>query len=82
MIYPTMPILPWKIDTNKKNDGKINHNGKKVSYLEKEYQNCELASNANYPCISLPSKRIKGGLSVNMEICAQTHNDSRLISIC
>jgi Asp-tRNA(Asn)/Glu-tRNA(Gln) amidotransferase A subunit family amidase len=59
----------------------VTHNGKKVPQLAKSIHNTTPAAVVNFPCISLPARDPRVGLPINMELCAPTGDDSKLIAI-
>jgi len=81
IFYPTMPMLPFKIDDWTGPELKGIHNGKEVKHFEKSTHNSRVISNLNFPSISLPTRKPGEGLPVGMEVAAPTGDDRRLIAI-
>eukprot|EP00347_Sterkiella_histriomuscorum_P014026 403362442 len=81
VMYPSIAILPVKLEGYKGPDYLIPHNGKMIPQLPISIKNTDPASNCNNPALSIPARQPEEGLPVNMEFMCQTGQDKKLISI-
>lgn len=82
IFYPTTPLLPVKVDDFKGPDFTIEHNGKTYVQVLKSIQNCDIGSNTNSPCITMPDRHyMSGSFPVNMEVCTVSGEDKKLIAV-
>ena len=78
LIFPTtiLPAIP--IEDNMDN---TQLNGKTVPTFQTFIRNCDPASNAGLPALSLPAGTVAGGLPVGMEMVGPAGSDRRLLGI-